>query len=258
MCLFSNGLLSGCGVWTVGARTALGRLTLKTVLVPVVRSIFTTNRSLNSHDPTPSLQGVPLENNSHLKGTQVPCAHGDDVAVKQSTLIVLLCKKGKLEEALTLYNQMRYKEILASVEAHEALVSGLARLGQIEIACLSKAGHSVEARKFWNEATERGLLLTKTVFTALIEGLVKIGDHMEAYILYMDYKNSGRTPDAAVLDLLIAPLALNGEVDEAYQLLQELTTVACEFGRVLEVTIISWRLLAGQTEQMKLMNCGWK
>ncbi|KAI5056500.1 hypothetical protein GOP47_0028318 [Adiantum capillus-veneris] len=158
---------------------------------------------------------------------------------------------GKLEEALTLYNQMRYKEILASVEAHEALVSGLARLGQIEIACkiftalkgmcgmytkmmygtliigLSKAGHIVEARKFWNEATERGLILTKTVFTALIEGLVKIGDHMEAYILYMEYKNSGRTPDVAVLDLLIAPLALNGEVDEAYQLLQELTTVAC-------------------------------
>eukprot|EP00250_Pteridium_aquilinum_P000492 c10536_g2_i1 orf=176-364(+) len=52
-----------------------------------------------------------------------------------SVQIVLLCKQGKLEEALNLFTEMQSREILASVEVHEELVRGFARLGQIETAC---------------------------------------------------------------------------------------------------------------------------
>lgn len=101
---------------------------------------------------------------------------------------------------------------------------------------------------FFGLCTEEGFVPDRFTFNALIDGLCKDGQVHNAFTLLDDMQRGGCVPDAAVYNTLIDGLRKASRAEEAGKLLQEMQSLGFEPDVVTYNTLIDELCKGGRTE----------
>lgn len=163
-----------------------------------------------------------------------------------SLLIRALCRRGKLEEALALANDVTEDRSTLDHYVYGSLVHGLLQKGQIDealarIDSMKRAGVNPTVHVYTSlishfckeKQMEKALGILKTMweerchptivtYSALIHGYMNVGNVVEAQRLFLRMRMKGPFPDFRAYSMLIAGLSEMGKSEAALHCLSEM------------------------------------
>ncbi|KAL9248329.1 hypothetical protein vseg_021664 [Gypsophila vaccaria] len=146
-------------------------------------------------------------------------ALANDVKEDRSTLDHYICgslvhgllKTGRLDEALSKINSMKESGIHPTVHVYTSLISHFCKTNDID-----RALHTFKS--MWEE----GCHPTVVTYTALIYGFINNGNFENALNLFLRMRFKGPVPDFKAYSILIGSLCERGRSETAFQFLSEM------------------------------------
>jgi pentatricopeptide repeat protein len=167
--------------------------------------------------------------------------------VTYSTMVDGYAKAGRLEEALGLFNEMKFLAIRLDRVSYNTLLSIYAKLGRFEEALnvckemescgikkdavtynallggYGKQGKYDDVRKKFEEMKAENVSPNLLTYSTLIDVFSKGGLYKEAMEVFGEFKHAGLKADVVLYSALIDALCKNGLVESAVSLLDEMT-----------------------------------
>ncbi|XP_078150740.1 uncharacterized protein LOC144546074 [Carex rostrata] len=124
--------------------------------------------------------------------------------VTYSTLITGLCKAGRIEDALNLFDDMLQRGCFPNAHTYAPILRAFCSEGRIQ-----------EAKELIESMSTNGCQPDVVIYNILVYGLCKIGDFDEVERVISASKENGWEPDAVTYSTYIAGLCHAGEAQEA-------------------------------------------
>ncbi|KAK1325041.1 Pentatricopeptide repeat-containing protein [Acorus calamus] len=180
----------------------------------------------------------------------------DDVAY--GVVVNLLCKAGKLEEAVEQFEYCKEKGVSINMVIYCSLIDGFGKVGRVDkaerlfeemvnggivpdsycynaiIDALTKHGRIDEALDMFRRMESEGCDQTVYTYTILIDGLFRKHRNEEALKLWRVMIDKGITPTAASFRVLSKGLCLSGKFETARKIVDDLAPM----GVVLETAYV--------------------
>ncbi|KAJ0231093.1 Pentatricopeptide repeat-containing protein [Hirschfeldia incana] len=153
-----------------------------------------------------------------------------------------LYKKGRMNDAQKMFDDMTGRGILPDRVTYTILISGLCQRGSVEdakkvfdemkdpdsVAChalldgFCKLGRMVEAFEMLRVFERDGFVLGLRGYSSLIDGLFRVGRYDEGFELYEIMIKKNMKPDVVLYTILIQGLSKAGRVEDALKLLSSM------------------------------------
>ncbi|ESQ51727.1 hypothetical protein EUTSA_v10016252mg [Eutrema salsugineum] len=179
--------------------------------------------------------------------SQMPAKRIMPNVVSYSTVIDGFAKAGRFDEALSLFDEMRYLGIALDRVSYNTLVSIYTKVGRSEEALdvfremasvgikkdvvtynallggYGKQGKYVEVKNVFAEMKKEHVLPNLLTYSTLIDVYSKGGLYKEAMEIFREFKSVGLRADVVLYSALIDALCKNGLVGSAVSLIDEMT-----------------------------------
>ncbi|GMN56668.1 hypothetical protein TIFTF001_025788 [Ficus carica] len=150
-------------------------------------------------------------------------------AVTFGTLVHGLCANSKLEEALNLKEDMlRVYEVKPDASVYASLMKELSRAGELSLTLGLK-----------EEMEREGIKLDSGVYTTLISANFKVGRKEEAFRILEEMRVSGCKPDTVTYNAMIHGLCMEKDFEAACKMLDQIGEQGCK------PDIISYNIIIG-------------
>ncbi|CAN8293690.1 unnamed protein product [Cochlearia groenlandica] len=191
-----------------------------------------------------------------------------------SVMLSGLCKTGRINEALSLFCDMRANGIRADLVAYSIVIHGLCRLGEFDMAVwlynemcskrivpnsrthgamllgLCQKGMLLEARTVLNSLISNGCAIDIILYNIVIDGYAKFGCIDEALELFRLVIDSGLTPTLATFNSLIHGYCKNRNITEARKILDGIESYGLVPGVVSYTTLMNAYANCGNTNRI--------
>ncbi|KAK4371745.1 hypothetical protein RND71_007129 [Anisodus tanguticus] len=171
---------------------------------------------------------------------------GFSTPLTYSLYVRSLCRAGRLEEALTLVNEVDDEQHVLNQYVYGSLVHGLLQKGQLEealariesmkqvgihptvhvytslIGFFFKVKEITKALEIFEEMKDSGCQPTIVTYSALIRGYMNVGKVSDAWNVFHQMKKNGPYPDFKAYSMFMACLCRIGNSEEALQLISEM------------------------------------
>ncbi|KAJ1697673.1 hypothetical protein LUZ63_006185 [Rhynchospora breviuscula] len=147
---------------------------------------------------------------SHLLHLMIEVGVMPDAYTYQS-LIHGLCHHGLIEEALRVFNEIKFRGYKIDLVTYSTIINGLCKTGRIE-----------EVRTLWEEMLQKGFRPNNYCYCTIIDAYCKIGDFNMAQKVYDEMLMKGLKESTVSYNVMIGGLALHGRTDEALKLFDEM------------------------------------
>ncbi|RZC80962.1 hypothetical protein C5167_043532, partial [Papaver somniferum] len=131
--------------------------------------------------------------------------------VTYGTMLDGLCKNGKIEEAIELFESMEGIGALANIEMYTILIHGLCRADQLE-----------DARKMFHEIPEKGLVPNVVTYNTMMSGLFHRKMSLKVDKLIIEMEEKCCLPTARTYDTIIKGFFKGKETEKALQFLRKM------------------------------------
>ncbi|XP_027350959.1 pentatricopeptide repeat-containing protein At4g01570-like [Abrus precatorius] len=163
-----------------------------------------------------------------------------------NTLITVLCKHGKVEDALLVWEELNGSPHQPDNFTYTILIQACSKTYRIEDATrifshmqghgfrsdtlvynsllhgFFKATKVSEACQLFEKMVHEGVKASSWTYNILIHGLLKNGRAEAAYTLFCDLKKKGQFVDGITYSIIVLQLCKEGQLEEALQLVEEM------------------------------------
>ncbi|XVF33052.1 hypothetical protein REPUB_Repub17cG0135100 [Reevesia pubescens] len=162
----------------------------------------------------------------------------DPVDYTYNSIMSSFVKKGYINEAWGVLNEMDEKLCPADIATYNLIIQGLGKMGRADI-----------ASSVLDKLMEQGGYLDIVMYNTLINALGKAGRIGEASKLFEQMRNSGINPDVITYNTLIEVHTKAGRLKDAYKFLKMMLDAGCSPNHVTDTILDN---LGKEIEKLRL------
>lgn len=145
-----------------------------------------------------------------LREIQLQCEFSPNV-VTYTSVISGLCKFSRMDDAVTLFDEMIDRGIRPNLFTYNAIIEGFGKKGEV-----------ASARKMYERMVADGFHPDVVTFTSLIDGHCRLGEMDQCMKLWDEMNERKVSPNAFTFSILISALCKENRLNEACDLLRQL------------------------------------
>ncbi|KAK7338180.1 hypothetical protein VNO77_18782 [Canavalia gladiata] len=128
------------------------------------------------------------------------------------TILIQACSKTyRIHDATTIFNHMLSNAFRPATLVYNSLLHGLFKATKVTEAC-----------QLFDKMVQQGVKPTSWTYNILIHGLLKNGRAEAAYTLFCDLKKKGQFVDGITYSIIVLQLCKEGQLEEALGLVEEM------------------------------------